>query len=276
VIALELGCVAIVALYLAVRVPRDPEPRAFLLRLAILMLAAWVGEDSCIHAYHFYAYSPRWSLFVDQVPLLIVAIWPIVIHSAWDLAKRLVRRPALVPLAGALIVLTDASLIEPIAVRADLWRWSEPGLFEVPPIGILGWSFFAFLALSVLSSPRVRRPLAVPIASAGVHLLLLAAWWGALRWVNGTVTAWPAVALAWAVSLALAAYAARAGSGRRVPVHALLLRIPAAAFFFILLAAYGAGDLVAYALAFAPPYLVLTSQAWRGAATILPERPAPS
>jgi hypothetical protein len=45
----------------------------------------------------------------------------------------------------------------------------------------------------------------------------------------------------------------------------MLLRIPAAGFFFVLLAlhAEGAAPLVAYALAFAPPYLALT--AFRGA-----------
>ena len=43
-------------------------------------------------------------------------------------------------LVGALIVLADASLIEPVAVASNLWAWTEPGLFAVPPIGILGWA----------------------------------------------------------------------------------------------------------------------------------------
>lgn len=269
-IALELACAAIVALYLVVRARLDPAPVAFLARLALLAAASWAAEDVCIHVYGFYAYSPRWSLFIDQVPLLIIAIWPVVIHSAWDLARRLVRDPARVPLVGALLVLADASLIEPIAVQSGLWWWTEPGLFAVPPVGILGWAFFAGLAMLTFARPR-PWPLAVfPLASGGVHLLLLAAWWGALRWVNGTVDPWPVVALAWALSLALAALAWRRRAGARIPRVELLLRVPAAAFFFVLLGLYGsdAWALVAYALAFAPPYLVLTTHAWRSPAAV--------
>ncbi|PKN58337.1 MAG: hypothetical protein CVU56_06155 [Deltaproteobacteria bacterium HGW-Deltaproteobacteria-14] len=264
-IALELACVAIVALYLVVRVRRDPEPRAFLLRLLVLAVGAWIGEDACIRAYHFYAYSPRWSLFLDQVPLLIIAIWPVVIHSAWDLARRLTRDPRHVPLVGALIVLADASLIEPIAVQSGLWWWTEPGLFAVPPIGILGWAFYAGLAMLVFGQRRRSVAWVFPIASGGVHLLLLATWWGALRWVNGTIDPWPVVGLAWALSLTLAALSWRRGAGARVPRVELLLRVPAAGFFFVLLALHGADAwaLVAYALAFAPPYLVMTAQSWR-------------
>ncbi|TNF30895.1 MAG: carotenoid biosynthesis protein [Deltaproteobacteria bacterium] len=267
-IALELACVAIVVLYLVVRVRRDPAPRTFLLRLLLLATGAWIGEDTCIHAYHFYAYSPRWSLFLDQVPVLIIAIWPVVIHSAWDLARRLTRDPRRVPLVGALIVLADASLIEPIAVQSGLWWWTEPGLFAVPPIGILGWAFFAGLAMWTFDRPRLPAVSLFPIASGGVHLLLLATWWGALRWVNGTVDPWPVVGLAWALSLGLAALAWRRDAGARVPRVELLLRIPAAGFFFVLLALYGADAtaLIAYALAFAPPYLVLTWQSSRTAA----------
>ena len=56
------------------------------------------------------------------------------------------RSSSRVALLGAAIVLADASLIEPIAVRAGLWRWTEPGLFAVPLVGIVGWAFFAWAA----------------------------------------------------------------------------------------------------------------------------------
>ncbi len=272
-VGLQLACLAIVALYVVMRAPRDPDPAAFLMRLGALMAASWLAEDTCIHLYGFYGYSPHWTGFVDRVPILIVTIWPVVIHTAWDLARHLAPRRALVPWIGAGIVLGDASLIEPIAVQAGLWRWYEPGLFAVPPIGILGWALFALLAIAVLdrgaAGPRSRpTPLTLaalfPVASVGVHALLLALWWGALRWVNHDVPPWPVVALAWALSLGLAARAIKTGAGRRVPRLELLLRAPAAGFFFVLLAVHGAElpALVAYALAFAPPYLVLTAQAW--------------
>ena len=61
------------------------------------------------------------------------------------------------------------------------------------------------------------------------------------------------------------------GRGRRrrawrkepIPAALLLSRVPGAAFFFVLLALHPDGALLAYALAFAPPYLVALSRGAR-------------
>lgn len=263
---LELVCLAIVLAFVVVRARRDPQPGRFLLRLFLLAAAGWVAEDSVIHAYDFYAYAPEWTVFVDRVPLMVLVIWPVVIHSAWDLARHLLgpRHPR-GPLLAAALVLADASLIEPIAVQAGLWRWHQPGLFGVPPIGILGWAFFAGLGIGWLDridrrGHRWAADLAVVLLPAvGTHLLLLATWWVALRWVNGSVPPWAGVAVAWSVSVWAARRALGSRARERVPRGEMLLRVPAAAFFFALLALHGAEipALVVYALAFAPPYLGL-------------------
>jgi hypothetical protein len=274
VLALEAACAAIVALFVVTRARLDERPWRFVRRLALLAAASWVAEDSVIHAYGFYQYDPGWSLFVDRVPLMILVIWPVVIHSAWDLVCRLRGGPSLgAALAAALMVLADASLIEPVAVEAGLWSWNAPGLFAVPPIGLLGWAYFAGLCLVVLHLiDRAGGPwwweLALLVGpAAATHPLLLATWWGALRWVSATVPPWPAVALAWAASACLAAAALRSAAGARVPLVEMALRVPAAGFFFALLALHGrdVAALVAWAFAFAPPYLVLTARAARAA-----------
>lgn len=249
-LTLELVCAAIVALYAVAR--RDALPT-----LALLAVAGFIGEDSVIRAYGFYFYSPRWHLFVDRVPLFIVLIWPIVIHSAYAVARRLSPRAALAPLLGAAIVLADASLIEPIAVHAGLWTWTRPGLFAVPPIGILGWAYFAGAAMLFLQRARPAvLPLAAPLA---VHLLLVVTWWGLFKWVSRPLPAWPFVAAAWIALGAVAALVLRRRLGARVPRDELMLRGPGAAFFFVLLAIYGADlpALCAYSAAFVPPYLAL-------------------
>ena len=265
---LEAACVVIVATFVAVRARRDPRPQVFLRRLVLIAVAGWISEDTVIRAYDFYGYSPRWSVILDHVPLMVVVIWPVVIHSAWDLARCLVRQErhgALrLALVSGLVVLADAWLIEPIAVQSGLWRWSEPGLFQVPPIGVLGWSFFAVLAVWLLEQRRLGRwrlPLLVVLAPVGVHPLLLAAWWGAFRWINVTVPAWPAVATAWLLG-AIAALRFIAGARRHdIPLWSMLLRVPAAGFFFVLLARQDSAPtaLYVYAVAFAPPYLALTA-----------------
>lgn len=263
-VLLQVTCLLIVALYLWFCLRREPHPARFFRRMGFLFLASLLGEDSMIRCYGFYAYSPEWSLFVDQVPLLIAIIWPVVIHSAWTLSRRLLGEGhALIPLLGGAIVLADASLIEPIAVQAGLWWWTEPGVFSVPPIGILGWAFFATAVIAFWERGQERSlyDAGVLVAPLVTHLLLLASWWGALRWVNRPIPDWSAVFLIWGVLLPLALFSWRERLRQRVPLEELLVRVPGAIFFFVLLALYGRTlpALICYALAFVPPYLSLLS-----------------
>ena len=269
---MQLACVAIILSWLAWRVPR--APRAALLRLTLFALAAWAAEDSMIRVWHYYRYADGWWLRIDQVPLLVVVIWPIVIDSAGRLAACLVTPRTHAPGAfhrmlvagvGASIVLADAALIEPVSVRAGLWSWVAPGLFDVPLIGICGWAFFAFAALAVLGDGTDARspgwtsylaPIAVPLAT---HAMVLVAWWGLFRWVQGPIDAELAVTVAW---LALGTFTVAALVTRlrhRIPLWELVMRVPGAAFFFALLAVRARDDwaLVAWTSAMVPPYLAL-------------------
>ncbi|MBX3221022.1 MAG: carotenoid biosynthesis protein [Labilithrix sp.] len=285
---LELVCLAIVAIYVVARLVRaraGAERRAFVLRFGALAIAAAVGENSMIRAYGAYAYARSWSLFVDQVPVVVVLVWPVVIDSAATLARRVIARGtdetgavARTALLTAAIVFADASLIEPIAVLAGLWSWTEPGLFEVPLVGIAGWAMFAGAATAVLergaatavlergAPERSGRlgpalgtyALTILLAPAVAHALVLASWWGLFRWTQGSIAPATGIAVAWIVLGAATIAAFRLG--RRVPLADVLLRAPGAAFFFGLLAIVGASDgthglLFFYALAFAPPYL---------------------
>jgi len=273
VIVLELAAYAIVLTFVAVRAGFGPGRGAFLRRLALLTVASFLVEDSVIRAYGFYHYAPGWSVFVDQVPLAVLLIWPVVIHSSWELARSLLSPGhRAVPLVGGALVWADASLIEPVCVRSGLWSWTEPGLFEVPPIGILGWAFYASLCMAVFQHAEARRSarwdaLTWVVAPAGTHVLLLGAWWALFHWVNAPWPPWPIVAVAWCVSLGLTGWAVHQRTRKRIHPRDLLTRVPAALFFFVLLALHGRDDpaLVAYALAFAPPYLALMQapSAWR-------------
>jgi hypothetical protein len=268
---LEASCLAIVAVYLAVRLAVEPERARLVRRLGLLMVASWLAENSVIHAYHFYQYSPRWSLFVDRVPVMILVIWPIVILSAWDLVKALAggRGGAGAVLAAAALVFADAYVMEPIAVQSGLWSWNAPGLFRVPPIGVVGWSLFTGAALTVFDAVERRGArgawdlLVLLIPLPFVHGALLALWWGVFRWVSRPIPAEAGVALAGLLSGALALLAARHPAARRVVRRDLLLRVPAAAFFFVLLGldARDQPALIVYAVAFSLPDLVLTARA---------------
>jgi hypothetical protein len=263
----ELACAAIVAAYVALRLRRaDGSRMAVALRLAALACAAWVGEDSVIRAYGFYGYAPQWSVRLDQVPLLIVAIWPVVIDSAHGLARQLTSGAVRVALLAGAIVLADASLIEPIAVHAGLWSWSadEPrALFAVPLVGVVGWSLFATAAVVTFEAldARAARPsqslVVVPLAPLATHAALVVVWWGAFRWFGASESPWAPALVAWVLLGAATLLAWRVGP--RVGVASIMARAPGAAFFFVLLGgtARDSGPLVAYALAFAPPYVAL-------------------
>lgn len=254
-------CAAVVALSVATGVARAADRRRFLRRLALTGAAAWLAEETCIRAYDFYHYDEAWSVFVGRVPLMVALIWPVVVLSAGELSRGLGRGAII---AGAL-VFTDAALIEPIAVQAGLWSWHVPGLFAVPPIGVLGWALFAGAALAVFEAvdrrggPAFTDAAVLVAAPLAAHALLLVTWWLALRWVSAPIPAWAGIAAAWAISLTLTVRALSSRTRDRFDWVTLAVRIPAALVFFVLLARHAreAPALVAYALAFVPPYLAV-------------------
>ncbi len=289
-IGVELLCLAVVVTYVLVRLARagDASARhAFTVRFAALAVASFVAEDTVLRAYGFHAYATGWSARLDHVPLVIVLLWPVVIDSAATLARAVLagaplrqRSSSRIALLGAAIVLADASLIEVIAARAGLWRWTEAGVFGVPVIGIAGWALFAFVAILVLERARAAARLAVVVlAPLATHALVVSSYWLAFRWIRGERSTAAAAGLAWGASVVVSSMVTNASARGRglatVPVSELLLRLPGATFFFVLLAmtssaparfaapdarSYAVPDagvlaLLAYAAAFAPPYV---------------------
>lgn len=263
---LELACVAILAVYAFLH-RREP---GWLREVAWLVPAALVGEDTSIRAYGFYQYAPGWHLRVDQVPLLIATIWPAVVLSARAIARLLLKGRGgtlgLSALSGVLVVF-DAALIEPVAVASGLWSWNEPGIFAVPPVGILGWGFFAAASVYVLERvPAKASGLVVLAAPAMTHVALLASWWGLLRWLPRAPIP-PASGVAF-VALCSVAYLAAVRLARAgLPRHETLARVAATSFFGFLLATHPEAWLLAYAAAFVPPHLLLSFQGWAAAAS---------
>jgi hypothetical protein len=257
----ELFSLVVLAVFVAV----DGDRRATLRDAGLVALGAFLGEDSCIRLYEYYAYSPGWHVFLDRVPLVVLLIWPAVVLSATKIAKAIAPRASALRLGAMVmgIVVFDAALIEPIAVHAGLWHWAHSGIFHVPVIGILGWGFYAGAIVVALESLRgSRRLLAPPLAALATHAMLLAAHWGLFRYVLR-------FELAFHVSLGLIVPAALAYAQVVVRTRAtlgpgdLVARALATSLFVVLLARSPSLPLVLYASAFTLPHLVLVAQSLR-------------
>ena len=158
--------------------------------IVALAASAWIGEHTVIEAYLFYFYDDGWWLKLGHVPLLVALIWPMVVLSARDCVTHLFapasRLKKALMVAG--IVIFDASIMEVIAVEAGYWTWFEAGYLHVPLMGIVGWGCFGFIACLWLDAlergDRIAAHGLTPVITVlGTHALLLALWWGALRWV---------------------------------------------------------------------------------------------
>ena len=263
----EGACVVVIALTL-LTMGRARGVGRLLGDYASLAAAAWVGEDTCIELYRFYAYAPGWHLRLHHVPVLVPLIWPLVVLSARDVVGALWPawrgRGMARPLAVAALVAFDASLVEVVAVRAGLWSWAEAGHLGVPVIGILGWGYFALGADLALS--RDRPLLAVALGPLAAHALIIASWWGLFRWaLRGALG--PA-SLAGVAALGLLAVAAVLLTRRRGAVIPLAIagpRMIAAALFVALLVSSAPADapLWVHAAAVAVPYLAATEWPFR-------------
>jgi hypothetical protein len=253
----EILCVLVVVITLATLARSRPLPQ-LAAEYAALAAAAWLGEESSIAAYRFYAYADAWHLRLLHVPVLVPLIWPLVILSARDVARALAPELGLAAhalLVGA-IVTFDASLVEVVAVRAGLWEWAEAGHLGVPLPGILGWGWFA---VGAALAPRpawclVTGPLA---AHAGV----LVSWWGLFRWVlRGELGAVGFAVIALGAAAALAGVIARRRAGLALAPAVWRPRVIAALLFAALLlsTAPTSAALWAHAALVAVPYLAAT------------------
>jgi len=270
---LEISCLAIVLVYIATRC-FGGDSRVFLLRFVTIAIAGFVGETSMIAAYKTYAYSTlAWTTFLDaRVPVVIVLVWPVVIDSAMMLARAVaLHRPRMRPLVTALIVLADAALIEPIAVRAKLWSWTEPGIFDVPPIGIVGWAIFAFFVAWLIETRAIAALATIVVAPLLTHATVLVSWWLVFRWMRREAMD-PTLLVISATAVAVITVFVLVRRGIRVPVRVVLQRAPGALFFFLLLVlgvAPPSRSLVLYAAAFAIPYAVLVKESASAKSSIL-------
>lgn len=266
-VVFEALCVAVIVLTIAasLRAQPTPEKRArFISDYALLALSGFVGEQTCITMYRHYEYAPGWHLRVLDVPLLVPLIWPLVILSARSVREALfpTARAWQRPLVLWVLVVADASLMEVLATRADLWTWAEPGHLEVPLLGILGWAHFAAAAdvlLDRLEGPG--RLLLIPASVLVAQALICASWWYGLKWVLRGDLGTPGVLVVAALGALASLYAWRLRrAGRVLPPSVYMPRLAATGLFAALFLATAAGEwrYWVHLIAVGVPYVLVT------------------
>lgn len=253
---IELTCLALIIAGTLLRA-RAPNFREWVRDAPVVLVAAWIGEDSTIRLYDFYAYSPKWHGFLDVTPVLIPVIWVFVVLSARDIARALAPKHTV--LLAYFLIFFDASLIEPICTFSGLWTWHEPGPFNVPYIGTLGWTFFGGSLVFCLEKLKPRW-LGILVAPLMMHAFLTSTWWAALKWIGGAMPDTRIyVALMWLAVIALTTALVRSKRTALIDLALVLPRLGPAAFFFTLLYAYsGPLPLWIYSVSFALPWIAAT------------------
>ena len=261
----QTAALCIVIIYLLYWFVLEDNPGSFFLKFTAISIASWIVEETSIRAYHSYQYSPDWNLFLGHVPILVILIWPLVIHSGWELASRLMgKNERHARFVAALIIWIDASLVETISVKAGFWSWNAPGIFGVPLIGIFGWVYFSMLSIFILRLKRVKKGeiakliFTLSITVCGTHGLIIATWWLIFRWIIFPVNTVFITAIAWFISVLFIYFIHQKNLGVNMGPKILVMRIPPVVLFYILYL-MGSPDVfhTAYALAFTVPYFFL-------------------
>ncbi len=252
----QIGCLVVLAFAYGWILRAAPDRRATLATILLIALSAWAAEETSILAYRYYAYPDTWWLKLDEMPLIVTLIWPVVILSSRALVDALF--PSLTPvkkaLAVGLAVVVDASLVETIAVAASLWTWVEGGYLGAPLAGIIGWGAFAAAMVFALEHPKIPRWASPLIALGATHLAIIASWWMLFRHaLRGELPSW-SVAIAIALIAALGLWLLR--RPRRIPMRLAPPRIAATSVFVVLLFMHATTELILHFVAVAALYLV--------------------
>lgn len=211
-----LCMLCVVLMPLAILRTQPPGRRArWLGDYLLLALAGWVGVQTSFTLHRHLEYESGWGLRLGDVPLLVPLVWPLVLLSARAVREALVpaakgwQRPLLV----WFLVSADASLLEALATRAELWAWREPGQLGVPLVGLVAWGHLGAAADVLLDRLEgSSRVLVVPASVLAAHALICASWWYGLRWLpRGDLDGVVVVAALGAFAFALAWRLRRAG-----------------------------------------------------------------
>jgi hypothetical protein len=117
--------------------------------MAALAVYGFTVELVAMSMFASHAYAASWWAAPLGVPLAVAAVWSAVIVSAMAVSGRHESTRVTRAVTAAVVAIALDLLIDPVATRAGLWRWTPPGPWLGVPIGnFVAWGvivgFYAY------------------------------------------------------------------------------------------------------------------------------------
>jgi len=163
-------------------------PRRAGLEFGALAVYGYALERVAIAAFGSHEYAAGWLVAPGGVPVAVAVCWAAIILSAVAAAQRLgAWSPGALAMSAALVGISLDLLMEPVAVRSGLWRWTPPGPWLGVPVGnFVGWGVivgaYVLGAVRLGASGSATRDAARRLALGGASILAL--WLVGLAWTR--------------------------------------------------------------------------------------------
>jgi hypothetical protein len=103
--------------------------------MAALAVYGFTVELVAMSLFGSHVYAAAWWAAPLGVPLAVASVWSAVIVSAMAVSGRHERTQLARAVTAAIVAIALDLLIDPVATRAGLWRWTPPGPWLGVPIG---------------------------------------------------------------------------------------------------------------------------------------------
>jgi hypothetical protein len=194
-------------------------PRA-LVEMGALVTYGYALEWIAMAVFRSHDYGQAWRLAPGGVPIAVAAVWASVILAGLTVAaRRGMATAARRAMAAALVAISLDLLMEPVAVRLELWSWTPRGAWLGVPVGnFVGWAVIVAAWCLGVERERAEAPLsriglrrtALAVASIASLVAVGAAWRVLdLERAFTTAGAWAAAGALWLMALIV--------TGRRRP-----------------------------------------------------------
>jgi putative membrane protein len=143
----------------------------YLLSIAVIGYLLEVAGVNTGMIFGAYQYGNALGVKLFQTPLLIGLNWLMLIYCAFVVSDKIYANKYVKAIIGALLLLAYDIILEPTAIKMDMWKWGTP---HIPLQNYIIWFLFSLSVLLILHHRRVviKNPIAVYILTLQMGFFL--------------------------------------------------------------------------------------------------------